>query len=276
MTRLARPDLRRPADWRTRLTRAALITLVPFTFVVQGVFAHSPPVVQTISSGETLTAFSGTFEVIWRSQVLTAGAEIELRDALTSPNEVLMRAVEEAAVEDNVLCPGFSITYTCTRIRLTDIPVLAPGSYVMYWRVVHFDEYIEQRAVRFDIDPSWAPPTPTSTASSSPTPTPSATATPSSTTSATPAPTLGPSSAPSATPAPSTASPDSSPSASPEVSPSGQPTPSPSGDVTTEGEESPLSTPVIVAGAALLLMTGAALGFTWWRRGGRATPSGPS
>lgn len=275
MTRLARPDLRRPADWRTRLTRAALITLVPFTFVVQGVFAHSAPVVQTIRSGETLTAFSGTFEVVWWSQVLTAGAEIELRDGQTSPNEVIMRATEEGALEDNVLCPGFIPTYTCTRISLTDIPALAPGSYVMYWRVVHFDEYIEQRAVRFDIDPSWVSPTPTSTASSSPTPTPSVIATPSTTPSATPAPTLGPSSAPSDTPAPSIASPDSSSSASPEVSPSGQPTPSPSGGV-TEGEESRLSTPVIAAGAAILLMTGAALGLVWWRRGGRATPSGPS
>jgi len=270
VTRLAKRSARRPVDWRTRIARAALITLVPFTLVVQVAFAHSAPVVQTIRSGETLTAFSGTFEVVWRSQVLIAGAEIELRDALTSPNEVLMRAVEEAAVEENVLCPGLSITYTCTRIRLTDIPALVPGSYVMYWRVVHFDEYIEQRVVRFDIDPNWVSPTPTSTASSSPTPTPSATATPSTTPSATPAPTLGPSSTPSDTPAPSIASPDSSPSAAPEDSPPGQLTPSPSGGA-TEGEESPLSTPVIAAGAALLLMTGAALGFTWWRRAGRAT-----
>lgn len=259
--------MRRPATWSTRLARAALIALVPLTMFVQAVFAHSPPVAQTFRSGVTLTSFSGTFEVIWPSPVYVAGAVIELRDDANAP---LLQATEGAAVELDVPCPEFGDLYRCARIRLTDIPVLAPGSYVMYWRVVHLDDYVEQRALRFDIDPNWVSPTPTSTASSSPTPTPSATATPSTTPSATPAPTLGPSSAPSDTPAPSIASPDSSPSAAPEVSPSGQPTPSPSGGGPV-GEEDPLPTPFIAAGVALLLMTAAGIGLAWWRRGAGVT-----
>lgn len=258
MTRLARPDLRRPVDWRTRIARVALITLVPFTFVVQGVFAHSPPVVQTISSGETLTAFSGTFEVVWRSQVLTAGAEIELRDALTNPNEVLMQAVGEAAVEDNVLCPGFSITYTCTRIRLTDIPALAPGSYVMYWRVVHFDEYIEQRAVRFDIDPNWVSPSPTAV-----TPSPTASATPAtpSPSPVSPSPTVvnSPTASESATATP-TATPGASTSASPATpGPSTTPTTAPNPGPQPE-ENGALGLVGLLALGLLLLITTTLIG----------------
>lgn len=260
--------MRRPPTWSTRLARAALIALVPLTMFVQAAFAHSSPVSQTFRNGVTLTSFSGTFEVIWPSPIYVAGAEIELRDEANSP---LLQATEGAAVEEDVPCPEFGDRYRCARIRLTDIPVLAPGSYVMYWRVVHLDEYIEQRTVRFNIDPNWVSPTPTPSVSPTPTPTPSVTATPSSTTSATPAPTLGPSSAPSDTPAPSIASPDSSPSASPEVSPSGQPTPSPSGGG-AGGDEDPQPNLVFAAVAALLLLSAAALGFTWWGRGGRATP----
>jgi methionine-rich copper-binding protein CopC len=150
--------MRRPATWSTRLARAALIALVPLTIVVQVALAHSPPISQTFRGGVTLTSFSGTFEVIWPSDVYVAGAEIKLLDSVNNP---LLQAFDGAAVELDVPCPEFGDRYSCARIRLTDIPALAPGSYVMYWRVVHLDDYIEQRQVRFTIDPNWVSPSPT-------------------------------------------------------------------------------------------------------------------
>jgi hypothetical protein len=170
MTRPASRNMRRPATWSTRLARAALIALVPLTVVAQVAFAHFPPISQTFRGGVTLTSFSGTFEVVWPSPVYVPGAVIELRDSVNNP---LLQASDGAAVELDVPCPEFGERYSCARIRLTDIPALAPGSYVMYWRVVHLDDYEEQRALRFTIDPNWVSPSPTAA-----TPSPTASATP--------------------------------------------------------------------------------------------------
>ena len=145
---------------RTRISRALLIALVPLTICAQGVLAHASPVSQTFRSGVTLLSFSGTFEVVWPRQVLVAGSVIELRQLREGVNTTLQQATESAAVETNVLCPGFAITYTCARIQLTGIPELPPGAYTMYWRVVHLDDYVEQRTVRFTIDPDWVTPSP--------------------------------------------------------------------------------------------------------------------
>ena len=209
--------MRRPASWSTRLTRAVLVALVPLTIVVQVALAHYPPISQTFRGGVTLTSFSGTFEVIWPSEVYVAGAVIELRDEANNP---LLQASESAAVELDVPCPEFGDRYSCARIRLTDIPALAPGSYVMYWRVVHLDDYEEQRALRFTIDPNWVSPSPTATLPSptasappvttspspvSPSPTVASSPAASESATATPTPTPGAStSAGPATPGPST------------------------------------------------------------------------
>jgi methionine-rich copper-binding protein CopC len=217
--------MRRPATWSTRLTRAALIALVPLTIVVQVALAHYPPISQTFRGGETLTSFSGTFEVIWPSDVYVAGAEIKLLDSVNNP---LLQAFDGAAVELDVPCPEFGERYRCARIRLTDIPALAPGSYVMYWRVVHLDDYIEQRQVRFTIDPNWVSPSPTAV-----TPSPTASATPVTPSPApvSPSPTLAssPTASESATTTPTT-TPTATPSASTSAGPA---TPSPSTTPTT-------------------------------------------
>jgi hypothetical protein len=213
--------MRRPATWSTRLTRAALVALVPLTIVVQVALAHFPPISQTFRSGVTLTSFSGTFEVIWPSDVYVAGAEIALRDSVNNP---LLQASDGAAVELDVPCPEFGERYRCARIRLTDIPALAPGSYVMYWRVVHLDDYVEQRTVPFTIDPSWVSPSPTAA-----TPSPTASATPAtpSPTPVSPSPTVA--SSPTATES-ATATPTATPSASTNAGPA---TPGPSTTPTT-------------------------------------------
>jgi cell division septation protein DedD len=219
--------MRRPATWSTRLARAALMALVPLTIIAQVALAHFPPISQTFRSGVTLTSFSGTFEVIWPSEVYVAGAVIELRDEANNP---LLQASEGAAVELDVPCPEFGDRYSCARIRLTDIPALAPGSYVMYWRVEHLDDYVEQRAVRFTIDPNWVSPSPTATP---PSPTASASPTPPSPTPVSPSPTL--TSAPTTT-APPTSSPSNTPTTSTSAGPA---TPGPSPTPTTAPSPGP-------------------------------------
>ena len=219
--------MRRPATWSTRLARAALVALVPLTICVQAVFAHFPPISQTFRSGATLTSFSGTFEVIWPSDVYVAGAEIELRDSVNNP---LLQAAEGAAVELDVPCPDFGERYRCARIRLTDIPALAPGTYAVYWRVEHLDGYIEQRSVRFTIDPNWVSPSPTAV-----TPSPTASATPAtlSPSPVSPSPTVANSPAASAS---ATATPTSTPGATTSASPA---TPGPSATPTTAPSPGP-------------------------------------
>jgi len=213
--------MRRPASWSTRLTRAVLVALVPLTIVVQVALAHYPPISQTFRGGVTLTSFSGTFEVIWPSEVYVAGAVIELRDEANNP---LLQASESAAVELDVPCPEFGDRYSCARIRLTDIPALAPGSYVMYWRVVHLDDYEEQRALRFTIDPNWVSPSPTATL---PSPTASAPPVTTSPSPVSPSPTVASSPAASES---ATATPTPTPSASTSAGPA---TPGPSTTPTT-------------------------------------------
>jgi methionine-rich copper-binding protein CopC len=213
--------MRRPATWSTRLARAALIALVPLTIVVQVALAHSPPISQTFRGGVTLTSFSGTFEVVWPSPVYVAGAVIELRDAVNSP---LLQATEGTAVELDVPCPEFGVRYSCARIRLTDIPTLAPGSYAMYWRVVHIDDYVEQRVVRFTIDPNWVSPSPTAV---TPSPTASAPQVTPSPSPVSPSPTVV--SSPTASES-ATAKPTATPSASTSAGPA---TPGPSATPTT-------------------------------------------
>jgi methionine-rich copper-binding protein CopC len=228
--------MRRRATWSTRLARAALVALVPLTICVQAVFAHFPPVAQTFRSGVTLTSFSGTFEVIWPSDVYVAGAEIALRDSVNNP---LLQAFDGAAVELDVPCPEFGERYRCARIRLTDIPALAPGSYVMYWRVVHLDDYVEQRTVRFTIDPNWVSPSPTAV-----TPSPTASATP-------------------ATPSPSPALPSPTVASSPVASESATATPSPTPAASTSASPAtpgPSTTPTTAPSPGLQPEGNGALG----------------
>jgi len=189
---------------RTKIARAMLIALVPLTICVQVALAHASPIVQTFRNNATLTAFSGTFEVIWPLQVTSLNAVIELRD-LALPDPVaapLLRVTGGDAVESPYTCPTVGAASTCSRIHLSGIPELAPGRYAMYWRVTHLDGFVEQRVARFTIDPLWIAPTPTPSIAPSPTTTPSPTPTPqpSRTPTASPSPTSSPSGSPSATP----------------------------------------------------------------------------
>jgi methionine-rich copper-binding protein CopC len=242
---------------------ALLTALTLSATLASSALAHASPISQTFRSGVTLTEFSGTYEVIWPLQITAVDAVIELRDEFSTP---LMQALGSDAVESPYPCPTVGVNASCGRVHLDGVPELLPGSYTLYWSVTHLDGFIEQRAIRFTIDPAWVPPTPTPSVSPTATPSP----TPGPTSSAAPSSTPGPSSAPTATPAPTSGSPDSSPSTSPEASPSGQPTPSPSGGE-AGGEEEPQPTPVIAAWVALLVLTVAALGLVWRRRESRAT-----
>ena len=237
MIHAALPRTRRTATWRVRIVCAALASLIALSLWVPGVVAHDSPVMQTFRSGATLTSFSGTFEVVWSSYVFPEGAVIELRDVQRLP---LLRATDGAALEPNVLCPGLTPTFTCARIRLSDIPVLAPGTYSIYWRVVHGDGFKEQRSALFFIDPTWVSPSPPVpsvrlTASPSPTATPTPTASPSPT--ATPTPIAPPSVRRSAEPSPRVTD---SPTTTPQVSATPpEPTVSPTPASTEEAQTGP-------------------------------------
>ena len=205
---------------RAKIARAMLVALVPFTLCVQVALAHASPIVQTFRNNVTLTAFSGTFEVIWPLQVTSLNAVIELRDlVLADPVAApLLRATGGDAVESPSTCPTVGATSTCSRIHLSGIPELAPGRYAMYWSVTHLDGFVEQRSVRFTIDPAWVSPSPLG-----PSPTPTVTPTPSTTAT----PTTKPSANPSVAPTPS-ATPVASPRSSPtDLNPTVVPTPIP-------------------------------------------------
>lgn len=231
---------------RTRIARPLLIALLPLMLCVHGVFAHASPISQTFRNGVTLTSFSGTFEVIWPLQVTSTDAVMELRDlALPDPAAApLLQVTGGDAVESPYSCPTVGAAPTCSRMHLSGIPELPPGTYAMYWRVTHLDDYVEQRVVRFTIDPLWVPPTPTPTpvVSSSPTATPAPSATPR----RSPSPSSSPTSPPSADPS-SSASVTASPSASL------PPSPSPSPTATDEGGEREAQRPLALIGAVLLL-----------------------
>jgi hypothetical protein len=232
---------------RTRISRALLVALVPLTICVQGVLAHASPVSQTFRNGVTLLSFSGTFEVVWPRQVLVAGSVIELRQLRDGVNTTLLQSADGAAVETNVLCPGFSITYTCARIQLTGIPELQPGAYTMYWRVVHLDDYVEQRTVRFTVDPNWVSPSPSAVV---PSPTATPTASPSA---ATPTPTATPTNTPAASESQS-ATPSASLSAVPITPSPSSPAISPSPNA-PQGEKLALRVAVFIAAALFALAT---------------------
>jgi hypothetical protein len=239
-----------------------LIALVSLTICVQVVLAHASPISQTFRNGVTMTSFSGTFEVIWPLQVTSTDAVMELRD-LTLPDpaaDPLLQVTGGDAVESPYPCPTVGAASTCSRIHLSGISELAPGRYAMYWSVTHLDGFVEQRVVRFTIDPLWVAPTPTPSVSPSPSTTPAPTATPRSPAPITP------------TPLPSsTSSPSSDASGSPEASPLQSPSPSPTVDgEVPEGISQPL--PVIGAGALLLAIALAARGIAQWARGEKAKP----
>ena len=241
---------------RTRIARTILVALIPLTICVQGVLAHASPIVQTFRNGVTLTSFSGTFEVIWPLQVTSTDAVLELRDlALPDPAAApLLQVTEGDVVESPYPCPTAGAAPTCSRMHLSGIPALPPGTYAMYWRVTHLDDYVEQRVVRFTIDPLWVAPTPTPSVSPSPSTTPAPTATPRPSAPMTPTPES------SATPAPSSEvpnSPDASAAASPPASPS-------MGSKGTGGA----SQPALLIGAGALLLALAALTVVVWMRGG--------
>ncbi len=245
-----------------RIARAMLIALVPLTICVQGVLAHASPISQTFRSGVTLTSFSGTFEVIWPLQVTSTDAVMELRDlALPDPAAApLFKVTGGDAVESPYPCPTVGAAPTCSRMQLSGISALPPGTYAMYWRVIHLDDYVEQRVVRFTIDPLWVAPTPTPSVSPSPSTTPAPTATP------------RPSISTAPTPLPSTtSSPGSDASGSPEASPLQSPSPSPTVDGEVPEGISQLL-PVIGAGALLLAIALAARGIAQWARGEKAKP----
>ena len=206
---------------RTKIARAMLVALVPLTICVQVALAHASPIVQTFRNNATLSAFSGTFEVIWPLQVTSLNAVIELRD-LALPDPVatpLLRVTGGDAIESPYTCPTVGAASTCSRIHLSGIPELAPGRYAMYWSVTHLDGFVEQRSVRFTVDPAWVPPSPLV-----PSPTPTVTSTPSTTATPTTTPTANPSAAPSPSATP-VATPHSSPT---DLGPTAAPTPNPS------------------------------------------------
>ena len=243
------------ASIRTTIVRAVLVALVPLTICVQGALAHASPVSQTLRNGATVTSFSGTFDVVWSLRVLTAGAVIELRDALNRP---LLQATADAAIEENVQCPGFTVTFTCTRISLAEIPSLDPGSYAMFWRVEHLDGYVEQKVVRFTVDPAWVPPSPRVPSPSpmvSPLPSPTLT------------PTANLSERPSTAPSPvATATPAETPPSSPiNPTPAETPTPIPSAGGTADpdsgvGFETVVGLLIAVGLVALLLRSARSAG----------------
>lgn len=249
---------------------ALLTALTLSATLASSALAHASPISQTFRSGVTLTEFSGTYEVIWPLQITAVDAVIELRDEFSTP---LMQALGSDAVESPYPCPTVGVNASCGRVHLDGVPELLPGSYTLYWSVTHLDGFIEQRAIRFTIDPTWVPPTPTPTPNPSLSPTPTPSTTPSPTFSIAPSSTPGRSSAPSTSPAPSIASPDNASSASPSISPTGQPAPIPSGGEAGGGEGLGPNL-VFPAIAALLMLTVVGLGYTWRRRRAKATPSG--
>jgi methionine-rich copper-binding protein CopC len=245
-----------------RIALAMLIALVPLVVCAHGVLAHASPLSQTFRNGVTLTSFSGTFEVIWPLQVTSTDAVMELRDlALPDPAAApLLQVTGGDAVESPYPCPTVGAAPTCSRMHLSGISALPPGTYAMYWRVIHLDDFVEQRVVRFTIDPLWVVPTPTPSVSPSPSTTPAPTATPRPSTSAAP------------TPLPSTtSSPSSDASGSPEASALQSPSPSPTVDGEVPEGISQLL-PVIGAGALLLAIALAARGIARWGRGEKAKP----
>jgi methionine-rich copper-binding protein CopC len=245
-----------------RIALAMLIALVPLVVCAHGVLAHASPLSQTFRNGVTLTSFSGTFEVIWPLQVTSTDAVMELRDlALPNPAAApLLKVTGGDAVESPYPCPTVGAAPTCSRMHLSGIQALPPGTYAMYWRVIHLDDYVEQRVVRFTIDPLWVAPTPTPSVSPSPSTTPAPTATPRSPAPITP------------TPLPSTtSSPSSDASGSPEASALQSPSPSPTVDGEVPEGISQLR-PVIGAGALLLAIALAARGIAQWARGEKAKP----
>lgn len=199
-----------------------LVLTLCSTFLVQAALAHSSPVAQTFRSGVTLFSFSGTFEVVWSGHLFAEGASIELRQQQDGVAVTLLQATESGAVETNSLCPGFSMTYTCTRMHLSGIPELAPGEYTIYWRVVHLDGYVEQRTVRFTVDPTWVSPSPSQPPSLNPSP---ATSEPTGPASPSPSPRPRPTPSASAEPPPS-ADGSGVPTTDDTVAPSVPPTPS--------------------------------------------------
>jgi hypothetical protein len=238
-----------------------LIALVSVTICVQGVLAHASPIWQTFRNGVTLTSFSGTFEVIWPLQVTLTDAVMELRDlALPDPAAApLLQITGGDAVESPYPCPTAGAAPTCSRMHLSGIQALPPGTYAMYWRVTHLDDYVEQRVVRFTIDPLWVAPTPTPSALPSPSTTPAPTATP------------RPSMSTAPIPIPSTTlSPSSDASGSPDASAATSPAASPS--MGSEGTGS-ASQPSLLIGAGALLFVLAALAVAAWARGGNRNQS---
>jgi methionine-rich copper-binding protein CopC len=239
-----------------------LISLVSLTICAQGVLAHASPISQTFRNGVTLTSFSGIFEVIWPLQVTSTDAVMELRDlALPDPAAApLLQVTGGDAVESPYPCPTAGAAPICSRMHLSGISALPPGTYAMYWRAIHLDGYVEQRVVRFTIDPLWVAPTPTPSVSPSPSTTPAPTATPRSPAPITP------------TPLPSsTSSPSSDASGSPEASVLQSPSLSPKVDGEVPEGISQLL-PVIGAGALLLAIALAARGIAQWARGEKAKP----
>jgi len=165
--------LRARAGQSYRFILPLILGIAWIALVTQSVSAHAAPISQTFRNGTTLSEFSGTFEVVWPLQVTTVDAVIELRDAASTP---LMQMVGSEAVEAPYTCPSASTAASCSRIYLSSVPTLAPGSYSMFWRVTHADGYVEQRVVRFTVDPLWVSPTPTTMPSPSPTVSPRPTA----------------------------------------------------------------------------------------------------
>lgn len=152
-----------------RLSRAALIAVLFVIVLAPVALAHVAASRQTFRDGAKLSAFSGTFEVVWPVRVLADGAEIELRSSVAG---ALRRDEGNTALEWPYPCPFAAVASSCSRLRLESIPPLAVGAYAIYLRVVHEDGFIEQRLVRFTVEPSAPSASPSADATAPPPPQP--------------------------------------------------------------------------------------------------------
>lgn len=161
---------------RVLLAMTLLLLLLPGTALAHAELKEaSPPDGSTVEG--TPSEIVGVF-----TEALADGSTIELRDA-----------------DNDVVADGGIDASDDTRMLITDLPELDPGTYEVRWKAAADDGHIERDTWTFTVSPA---PTPSPT----PAPTASAAASASATPAASPAPTLSPTPVviPSPSPAPET------------------------------------------------------------------------
>ena len=172
-----------------------LMLLLGSTFIVSVALGHTLPVAQTVMSGQTYRSMGGPIELFWPYQsdgtyggIQVESANILLKPAGTDgtdctqvplPATVITCGSGQTVASLPVACPLATYTDACARLSLALPSALGAGAYELVYQVVHLDGYVERTTVRFTIDPSYVPPSPSvrptiiSSPSMSPTPKPS-------------------------------------------------------------------------------------------------------